>query len=77
MRNDRCKFIRLVSNAAVVSERYPAVSCGLTQPYIVRAVVREMVDVPLDGQTCAAKDVRELQAEITVCEENNTQAARS
>ena len=75
--NNRGKFVRLVPDAAVMTERNPATSCGLSQPYVVRTVVREMVDMPLDGQLGAAKDLRELQAEVAVGEENNTQAARS
>lgn len=39
--------------------------------------VREVVDMPLDRQPRAAKNLRELQAEVAVGEENNTQAARS
>lgn len=77
MGNDRGKFVRLVPDAAVMTERHPATSCGLSQPHVVRTVVREMVNVPLDGQTAAAKNLRELQAEVAVGEENNTQAARS
>lgn len=77
MGNDRGKFVRLVPDAAVMTERNPATSCSLTQPYIVRAIVREVVDMPLDSQPRAAKNLRELQAEVAVGEENNTQAARS
>ncbi|OFW14468.1 MAG: hypothetical protein A3F70_16670 [Acidobacteria bacterium RIFCSPLOWO2_12_FULL_67_14] len=49
VRDDGCKFIRLVSDAAVVSERHPPANANRFKPHIIRAVVGKVIAVPLDG----------------------------
>jgi len=77
MTNDCCKFVRFVSDAAVVGYGDPSSSGHFAEPHIIRARWRKVVGVALDGQPCGAQGVRKLEAEVTVREEDNTQAARS
>ena len=77
MFDDSGQFVRFVSNAQVVSESDPALARRFTKPDDVGTGRRKMIDVAFDVNTGVTKNGGELQAEIAVSEENNTQAARS
>ena len=55
----------------------PALGSDLAQPDVVFAVVREVVGVPCYLDSRGEKNRGELQTEVAIRKENNTQAARS
>ena len=77
MLDDGRELVRLVTDAPVMCDANPAVARNTTQPFVVGAVRCEMIGVSFYVKSGVAKDGWELQAEIAVSEEDNTQAARS
>ena len=77
MAHYRVTLVRSVANAPIMGERDPATFANCLKPHLVGSLRREMIDVPLDRQTCRPEDLRETDAEVTVREVNKIQAARS
>jgi hypothetical protein len=75
--DDGRELVRLVADAPVMRNGNPAAARDTSQPLVVRTVRREVVGVSFYVKAGVAKDGWELQAEIAVSEEDNTQAARS
>ena len=74
---DRIQFVGFVPNAPIVGHRDPSLVSDFCQPLFIRAVRREMIAVAMNAQASSRQDVRELVAQVAVCEIDNTQAARS
>ena len=74
---DRGPLVRFVSDSGVVGQGDPAPFSNRVQPLFVRAVWIEVVSMSLDRETGVLQDLAELQAEISVREVDDTQAARS
>jgi len=74
---DGGQFIWHISYAQVVGECDPLITATVFQPLLVRAVVREEIDVPLDGNTGGSQGCRELFSQVAVGEIDMVQAARS
>lgn len=75
---DYCRqFIGLIANTLVVRHRHPTLRRHRGKPFAVWAVGREVIHVSFDDEATVGEDVRKLQAEIAVGEEDNVQAARS
>ena len=74
---DRRELVRLVADARVVRQRDPSTLCHLPQPFVIRAIGRETINVPFYGKSRFAQDSGELQAKVAVGEEDSIQAARS
>ena len=75
--NDGRELVRLVSDSPVMCHGDPAAGCDISQPFVVRAIRREMIGVSLYAKSGVAQDGWELQAEIAIGKEDNTQATRS
>jgi hypothetical protein len=75
--HDSVAFVRLVADAAIMSERDPAALADLSQPGLVRRIVDEVIGVPLDGQTACFENLTESLAEVAVREVSAAHAARS
>jgi len=58
--DDGGKLIGFVPNARVVRERNPAACGHLTQPHVIRAVVSEVIAVPLCREARIAQDTGKL-----------------
>jgi hypothetical protein len=71
------KLVGLVPYPCIVSDGNPSSRGNLTQPQFVCAVVREMVRVALYLEATLSENSWELEAKITVGEEDKAQAARS
>ena len=75
---NRLEFVRLVRDPRVVGQGDPSPLPNRVQPLLVRAVVSlEVIADSLDGESGVPEDLAELQAEISVREIDDTQAARS
>lgn len=75
----RREFVGLVADALVVSDCHPATFPDLFQPDFIRAVVDEMVLVPLDREARIAQDLRKPLGQVPVGEKDRSgrHAARS
>ena len=73
----RAQFVGLVPDTAVVRQGDPSPLADRSKPYLVSAIGREVVSVPLYGQLCVRQDFRKSGAEVAVGEKDNSQAARS
>jgi hypothetical protein len=60
-----------------MGQRHPAAPADSFQPDLVSRVRREMVGVPLNGETGRAENFSKLLAEIAIREPRDGQAARS
>lgn len=74
---DGRELVRLVTDAPVMRQGDPAAAANIPQPFVVRAIRREMIGVSLYAKSGAAEDGWELQAEVAIGKEDNTQATRS
>jgi hypothetical protein len=75
--NDCCELVGFVSDAAIVSDGYPATLTYFLQPDRVGTIMMKMICVPLYVQTGGGQDFREALSEVAVSEKNATHAARS
>jgi hypothetical protein len=72
-----CKLVRLVANAPIVRKGDPTAGGHLAQPLFVRRIRSEVIAVALYAKAGITEDGGELQAEIAIAKEDNTQATRS
>lgn len=77
VRNYRGQLIRLVSNASVVRYGDPPFAGRQLEPFFIARVWSEVVGVTFDTQARISEDAWELQTQVAIREEDNTQAARS
>ena len=77
MTHNRCELIRAVANSLVARDRDQAILAYIFKPLLIVAGRREQVVVPLDVQPCCGQYLREALAQISVCEIDKAQAARS
>lgn len=77
MSHNRIAFVRLVSNALIVSYRDPTARTHALQPNRVWRPGGEMIRVPLDIESTCSEDLRKALPEIAVREVDMAQAARS
>lgn len=76
MPHDSIELVRLVSNTAIMRERYPVPTTYFLEPVFIGSRICEMVNVALYCEATVAEDLGELLPEISIREEN-AQAARS
>lgn len=77
MTNDRFQLVRLVANPAIVGDGNPSALTHSSQPFLIGAVMREMIDMPLYGQLRVPENLAEPLAKIPVREEDSRHPARS
>jgi len=65
----RCKLVRLVADARVVTDGDPFCFAHLFQPNFIWAVRWEMVAVPPYFQSRSSEDFRESRTEVAIGEE--------
>jgi hypothetical protein len=75
--DDGRELVRLVADARVMRQGDPTAARDIPQPFVVRAIGREVIGVPLYAKSGVSKDGWKLQTEIAIREEDNTQATRS
>lgn len=75
--NDGVELIGFVADATVVGHRNPAVFADGLQPFLVGAIGRKVVAMPLDRKSALYEDVGEGVSEIAIGEKDQAQAARS
>ena len=75
--DDGRKLVRLIADAPIVRDGDPAVARDIAQPFVVRAIRREVIGVSLYAKSGVTEDGGELQAKVTIGEEDNTQATCS
>lgn len=72
-----CQFIGLVPNSGVVRQRNPSAFPNICKPLLVAPVGQENLSVTSNAQTRGRENLGKGLPEITIGEENTTQAARS
>lgn len=77
MPSHRCQFIWFVADSTVVRNRNPSTPANCFEPFLVRRIRSEVVDVALDHDATCSEDLGEASAEVAIGEKDLAQAARS
>ncbi len=77
MLHHRAQFVGFVPDATIVRQGNPFPLPDRSKPYLVGAIVREVISVALYGQPCGRQNTWKKGAEVAVGEKDNGQATRS